>query len=153
MSRLALLSLLMTLHVLSFAQRVPRAPNDSTSTQNLRDDEVGIMVEIPAEFPGGKPEFDKYIKRSLKYPKRASKQGLTGNVYLEMIVNADGSINDDTVKPLKQSRLAKADHPLLDPDCQREAVRLMKACPKWKPATRNGKPEQQAMVVAVPFND
>ena len=109
------------------------------------------MVEIPAEFPGGRTKFDEYIKHNLKYPKKAAKEGLGGNVYVEMIINADGSINDDTVKPVKQSRLGKADRPLLDPDCQKEAVRLMKACPKWNPATRNGKREQQAMVIAVPF--
>jgi protein TonB len=143
-------SLFVSATYLAFGQRIPNAPNDSTAA-NLRDEEVTIMVEIPAAFPGGKTKFDEYIKQNLKYPKKAAKAGLSGNVYVEMIINANGSINDDTVKPVKQSRLGKADHPLFDPDCQREAVRLMKACPKWNPATRNGKPEQQAMVIAVPF--
>ncbi len=140
---------LITISFFSFGQRVPKAPTDSTT--NLRDDEVNIMVEIPAEFPGGAAKFDEYIKQNLKYPKKAAKLGLSGNVYVEMIINADGSINDNTVKPVKQSRLGKADRPLLDPDCQKEAVRLIQACPKWNPATRNGKREQQAMVIAVPF--
>jgi protein TonB len=142
---------ILAVSISSFGQRSPKAPNDTTATNNLRDDEVSVMVEIPAMFPGGEKEFAQYIKHNLKYPKKAAKQGLTGNVYVELVVNADGSINDDTVRPVNRGRLAKADRPLFDPDCQREAVRLLKSCPRWEPATRNGKPEQQAMVIAVPF--
>ncbi len=130
---------------------MPKAPNDSTATNSLRDDEVGIMVEIPAQFPGGQEKFNEYVQRNLKYPKKAAKQGLSGNVYVEMIIDADGIIKDETVRPVKASRLNKAEKPLLDQDCQTEAVRLLRACPKWNPATRNGKREQQAMVIAVPF--
>lgn len=130
-------------------QRNPGAPNDSTT--NLRDNEVHAMVEIPAEFPGGRTEFNKYVARNLKYPKKALKQQLIGNVYVEFVVNNDGSINSSTVKAVKKERLAKASNAILDPDCQREAVRLIKISPRWAPATRNGRPEQQAMIIAVPF--
>ncbi len=133
----------------ALAQRKPGPPNDSTA--NLRDNEVRAMVEIPAEFPGGRTEFNKYVARNLKYPKKALKQQLIGNVYVEFVVNTDGSIISSTVKAVRKERLAKASNAILDPDCQREAVRLIKNSPQWTPATRNGRPEQQAMIIAVPF--
>lgn len=130
-------------------QRKPGAPNDSTA--NLRNNEVRSMVEIPAEFPGGRTEFNKYVARNLKYPKKALKQQLVGNVYVEFVVNTDGSIITSTVKAVRKERLGKASNAILDPDCQREAVRLIKGSPRWAPATRNGRPEQQAMIIGVPF--
>jgi protein TonB len=141
--------LVVTVSSVAYCQRAPKAPADTT--RDLRDSEVRAMVEIPAEYPGGMHKFYDYVRKNIRYPKKAKKHHLHGNVYVEFILDSDGSIIDNTVKPVKIERLGKAAQPLLDPECQEEAVRLIKESMKWSPATRNGKPEQQAMVISIPF--
>lgn len=81
----------------------------------------------------------KWIYKHLKYPKEAQDNNIQGRVIVRFFVKTDGLISDvEVVRPV---------HPLLD----KEAVRVIKSMPKFKPTTQNGKPVNGTYVMTVPF--
>lgn len=90
-------------------------------------------------FPGGDSEMYRCIIQNMKYPVIAQESGIQGQVILEFIIKADGSITDVHVKRG------------IDPSCDREAVRVVKNMPKWSPASQNGKPEGVSYMMPIIF--
>ena len=103
------------------------------------DDAVIDVVEIQPEFPGGVDALMKYLVKNIKYPSRAQESGIQGTVVVKFVVDKDGSITD--------IKIAKA----LDPECDKEAVRVIRGMPKWKPAMQLGKPVRCQFSVPVRF--
>ena len=85
------------------------------------------VVERLPEFPGGMTEFMKWLTKNLKYPESARRQNQQGTVVISFIVNTDGSTSE--------IRVVRPRHPDLD----REAVRVARMMPKWKPGEDHGK--------------
>lgn len=85
------------------------------------------VVERLPEFPGGMTEFMKWLTKNLKYPESARRQNQQGTVVISFIVNTDGSTSE--------IRVVRPRHPDLD----REAVRVVRMMPKWKPGEDHGK--------------
>lgn len=98
------------------------------------DDEVFVVVEEQAEFPGGLDSMYAYIVKNLKYPELAKEKGIEGRVFVSFIIEKDGSISN--VKLLRG----------IGGGCEEAAVEMVKNMPKWKPGTQRGKP------VRVQFN-
>ncbi len=94
-----------------------------------KEDEIYTVAEVPAEFPGGKEAMFKYLKNSMTYPEDAIKAKLEGKCYLKFVVHKDGSISDVQVMRGVPNC----------PQCDREAIRVVKSMPKWIPAKDNGK--------------
>lgn len=92
-----------------------------------------------AEFPGGFDELRRYVFRNLSYPDIAGHQDIHGRVVIQFVVEKDGSITN--VVPVR----------LLDPWFDIEAVRIVLSMPKWKPATRRGRPIRARAYVVVVF--
>ena len=103
-----------------------------------QDSDVLRTVEQLPEFPGGMVEFMKWLTRNLKYPPYAQAQKIQGKVVVSFLVNKDGSI--------ASPRIEKSCDPTLD----REALRVIRMMPKWKPGLMNEKPCRT--MVAVPVN-
>lgn len=104
-----------------------------------RTDVSDVTVEEMPEFPGGVEALAAFIKKEVKYPKKAKRAGIEGQVVVGFIVDKDGSVTDVVV--------AKGVDPLLDEEAMR-AVRLM---PKWKPGLQNGKPVKTKFNLPVRF--
>lgn len=85
------------------------------------------VVERLPEFPGGMTEFMKWLTKNLKYPESARRQNQQGTVVISFIVNTDGSTSE--------IKVVRPRHPDLD----REAVRVVRMMPKWKPGEDHGK--------------
>lgn len=108
-------------------------------------DEVFILVEEYAEPEGGMEVFYRYIGHNLQYPQRAREEGIEGKVFVQFVVEKDGSFDDITI--------VKG----IDPDCNAESMRVFteynedKNAPKWKPAKQKGKPVRQKMVIPINF--
>ena len=85
------------------------------------------VVERLPEFPGGMTEFMKWLTKNLKYPESARRQNMQGTVVISFIVNTDGSTSE--------IKVVRPRHPDLD----REAVRVVRMMPKWKPGEDHGK--------------
>ncbi|HZB11446.1 MAG TPA: energy transducer TonB [Chryseolinea sp.] len=103
--------------------------------------EIFLVVENSATFSGGFAKFYDYIDNNLVYPKDAEKEGIKGKVFVEFVINKDGSIDDTTVKVLRG----------LNESCNNEAIRLMKECPNWIPGTMKGQPVKQKLLLPIIF--
>lgn len=95
-------------------------------------------AEMP-EFPGGSEAMTEYITQNIMYPPRAADNGIEGVVHIGCIVKADGSIS--AVKVLRP----------LDPDLEREAVRIVQSMPAWIPRQEDGKPVDAPVNIEVVF--
>lgn len=104
------------------ANDVPQAASAESG-----DEKVYEMVETNAQFPGGDQECYKWLAQNMKYPVKAQEEGVQGRVVVSFVVNRDGSIVDVKVIRSPHSSLSK------------EAERLVKSMPKWKPAMQGGK--------------
>lgn len=102
-------------------------------------EEVFTIVEEGATFPGGIAEFYKYLKKTLKYPKQAQRMGIEGRVFVQFIVEKDGSLTD--IKVVKG----------IGAGCDEEAARVLKNSPKWKPGKQRGKAVRQKMIQNITF--
>lgn len=131
---------------------------DTTST-NLVDtlnkqEEKFYVVEETANFPGGMGGFYKYVSKNLNYPKTARRNGISGNIYVEFIINKDGSIDDESVRAVPPDELTKMHFnrgSISNQECELEAVRLLKECPNWNPGMQRGQPVKQKMIVPIMF--
>lgn len=108
----------------------------SFSKQESKKDtaEIYTTAEQMPSFPGGKDALSKYIRKQLHYPKTAMKNGVQGKVVVRFVVEKDGSITNANIISS------------LGPDCDKEALRVINAMPKWDPGMQNG------VFVAVYYN-
>lgn len=97
------------------------------------------VVERLPEFPGGMVEFMKWLTKNLKYPVVARDQKIQGKVIVSFIINKDGGVAD--------AKVVRQVHPYLD----REAMRVIRMMPRWKPGEDKGKPCRTMMVIPVVF--
>ncbi|MEM6831156.1 MAG: energy transducer TonB [Bacteroidota bacterium] len=103
------------------------------------DGTVYTLVEEPAAYPGGVAGFYDYLGKNVKYPRLAARSGTEGRVFVQFIVEKDGTIsNVDVVKGIGSG-------------CDEEALRVMKMMPKWKPGKTNGEPARQKLVQVIEF--
>ena len=103
------------------------------------NDEIYTAVEHPAEFPGGIDAFYTYLQANIHYPEQAIQDGVQGKVYVTFIVEKDGSLTD--VKVMRG----------IGDGCDEEAVRVIKASPKWNPGKQNGVVVRQQYTVPIDF--
>ncbi len=82
-------------------------------------------------FPGGDAALISWIKANIKYPAKAKEKGVTGRVVVTFIVEIDGSLSD--IKIFRNTA------PEFKAEFEAEAIRLVKAMPKWKPGEDKGK--------------
>jgi protein TonB len=85
------------------------------------------VAEVMPSFPGGEKELMKFLNDNLKYPVVDAEQGTEGRVVLRFVVGIDGFITDVTVMRS------------LSPTTDKEAIRVVRAMPKWIPGRQNGK--------------
>lgn len=95
-------------------------------------------VEVAPEYPGGYNAMFDFISKNVKYPKESKEKGIEGRVYVQFVVEKDGSLNEITV--LRG----------VSEDIDAEAIRVVKAMPKWKPGMNEGKTVRVQYVL--PFN-
>jgi len=88
-------------------------------------DEPFQSVEVEPSFPGGMAAFLRYVQKNYRYPTRAVAEGVKGKVILTFIVERDGSLTD--IKIIRDLQFGTGE----------EAVRLLKASPKWSPGIQN----------------
>ena len=94
--------------------------------------------EMPS-FPGGLNGLMTFLAQNMVYPVTAQENGVQGRVTVSFVVETDGSITDVEV--------ARSVDPFLD----REAMRIVKAMPKWTPGKKDGKPVRVKYTVPVVF--
>ena len=109
-------------------------------TEEASDEgEIFQVVEQMPEFPGGMQALMAYLSKNIKYPSVAQDNGIQGRVLVSFVVNKDGSIVDPEVIKSVDAALDK------------EAMRVIKAMPKWNPGKQRGKPVRVKYTVPVLF--
>ncbi|MEA5256335.1 M56 family metallopeptidase [Arcicella aquatica] len=98
-----------------------------------------IVVEKNPEFPGGMEAFAQYLHANLKYPEAAQKANVSGKVYVQFIVNQDGSTSDHEI-------LKGVGYGL-----DEEAIRVLKSVPKWEAGEHQGRKVNSRFTVPINF--
>ncbi|TAE09866.1 MAG: energy transducer TonB [Bacteroidetes bacterium] len=106
----------------------PAPIREPEKPKNEAPNQIYTVVQEPPSFPGGQEAMAKFLRQNFQYPKKAKKLGITGKVYVRFVVNKTGEITDvTTLKGIENC-----------PECNEEAIRLVKMMPKWEPAKQNG---------------
>jgi protein TonB len=115
--------------------------NTNAMAQNKKaaNDKVLEKAEVMPEFPGGDQAMMDFVAKNVQYPQEARDKEISGRVLVGFIVEKDGSIGD--VKVVKG----------IGGGCDEEAVRVVKAMPKWKPGKDKGKPVRVSYVMPFTF--
>ena len=111
----------------------PPAPKPEVSNK------VFDVVEEMPSFPGGQGALMSFLNSNIKYPVVAQENGVQGRVIIGFVVERDGSITD--VKVMRS----------VDPSLDREAQRVVRAMPRWKPGKQNGSAVRVKYTVPVVF--
>jgi periplasmic protein TonB len=104
-----------------------------------KEEEIFTAVEQQAEFPGGMAAFGKFLSKNMKYPAAAQRANVQGKVYIQFVVNTDGSIqNVDVLKSVGFG-------------CDEEAVRVIKTVPRWTPGKQSGRAVRSRFTIPINF--
>lgn len=89
-------------------------------------DEIFTNVDENAEFPGGMRALSLWLGENINYPKAAKDNDVQGRVIVKFVIEKNGSIGSVSI--------SKG----VDKDLDKEAMRVVKSMPRWKPAKKDG---------------
>ena len=92
------------------------------------------------EFPGGMAALMRYLATHIRYPEEAKAKNCSGTVYLNFVVEGNGTISH--IKVLRG----------VCPSLDKEAVRVVEQMPPWVPGYNNGKPVSVSFNIPVKFS-
>lgn len=107
--------------------------------EEIVEAEVFIVVEEMPEFPGGPAKMMEYIQSNMKYPMMARESDIQGRVFVNFVVEPDGSISNVNVMRG------------IGGGCDEEAVRVVMSMPKWKPGKQRGSAVRVSFTVPIIF--
>merc|ERR1711974_299537 len=109
--------------------------------KEVEDDKEAIIdvPEVDPTFVGGEAAMAEWIQKNIEYPPMAVEMGEQGVVYVEFVVNTDGSI--------EQVKTKRGVSDALDA----EAKRIVKKMPKWNPGEQAGKKVRVRFVLPINF--
>lgn len=128
---------------------IPPPPSEDIVEEESKDEDEQIVVETPpidiepdpepepeapivdypdkeATFPGGAAAMKQFLADNIKYPEIAMEMGDQGKVFIEFVVEKDGSITQ--IKILRG----------VSREIDTEAKRVVRQMPKWTPAESKG---------------
>ena len=101
--------------------------------------EVFTIVEEMPSYPGGDQKMYEYLGKNIKYPQIARESSIQGRVFVNFVVEPDGSVSN--VKVLRG----------IGGGCDEEAVRVVQSMPKWKAGKQRGKAVRVSYTLPVVF--
>lgn len=107
--------------------------------EQIVEAEIFIVVEEMPQFPGGDAKLYEYIQKNLKYPMMARESDIQGRVFVNFVVEPDGSISKVNVMRG------------IGGGCDEEAVRVIESMPKWKPGKQRGSAVRVSYTVPIIF--
>jgi TonB family protein len=156
----ALIALSLTLFACNNAKQTsPESPNKAAIVTNdgksiIRDQTPGeqaavaaqvdtgqifMVVEKMPKFPGGLNALMHYLASNIHYPEQAKKDTIQGRVFVNFIIEKDGSVTHAKV-------LRGIGH-----GCDQEALRVVKQLPRWEPGYQRGKPVRVSFNLPIKF--
>ncbi len=112
---------------------------DQEKPEEEAADEVFTIVEVAPAPKNGLQNFFSYIYQNINYPRKAINAQVQGKVFVQFVVNADGTLVDfEVVKGIGMG-------------CDEEAVRVLQSAPAWNPGKQRGKPVRVRMILPINF--
>ena len=111
----------------------------SSGTEGEGDMLFDAGVEQQPMFPGGLEAFANYLRKNLRYPATAAEIGVMGRVFVNFIVEKDGSLTD--IKVVKG----------IGHGCDEEAIRVLKKSPRWAPGMQNQQKVRVMFTIPIVF--
>lgn len=105
-------------------------------------DEVNPVIDVPeypAKFPDGYAALNELVSTNIQYPSNVRKDGIQGRVIVRFVVEKDGKVSD--------IQIVKT----LSPDCDNEAIRLVKQMPAWVPGKQGNRLVRSAVILPIAF--
>jgi len=130
--KLIILLIGMALPLLSYSQ--------NNNAVNGKDAEYAVSeLDSQPEFPNGNDGLVKYLSENINYPKKALKKNIMGKVYVQFVIDKTGKVTD--VVAVRG----------VDKSLDKEAVRVIKAMPSWKPGMKDGAPVKVKYTIPINF--
>lgn len=121
------------------SQEIQPATNASKpATDN--NEQVYEKVDQSPSFPGGDEELMKWLRKNMKYPASAMENDIQGKVIVQFVIEKDGSVVDPQVTHS------------VDPSLDKEALRVVRAMPKWVPGKQKGKAVRVRFNIPITFS-
>jgi protein TonB len=124
-----------------FAKVDPTPPKPKEEKVEKKEEIIYDIVDEPAEPDGGMAALKRFLAENIKYPQTAVEMGLEGKCYLQFVVSENGYISNVKVKKGVTDC----------PECDQEAIRVVKSMPRWKPGKINGKAVNSTFSLPVSF--
>jgi len=119
--------------------RYQKKEKSTTPDLAVTDSDIFAKVEVQPEYPGGYEALMRLIRKNMTYPRAAVKKKIEGVVYVQFVVERDGSISD--VRTLRG----------ISTECDAEAERVVSLMRKWKPGQINGENVPVRFVLPIAF--
>lgn len=127
-------------HIVLFTIQVDGKSRDFSMIQyGPSQEKIFTIVEQQPEFPGGIDPLMNFLRENIRYPLSSRQAGHEGTVYVEMVIDKDGSVTE--VKAMKG----------VDQALDAEAVRVVKLLPRWKPGSQNGRNVRTQFIIPIKF--
>lgn len=97
------------------------------------------FAEVMPEPAGGMASFYRFLSKNIVYPRRERNMGIQGKVFVQFVVDTDGSISNAHI-------LKGVSH-----GCDQEALRVLLKTPKWEPGKQGSRPVRVRMVIPITF--
>ncbi len=114
-------------------------PVAAAEEEEVVEAEIFTVVEESPSFPGGDEARIRFLTENIKYPQIARESSIQGTVYVTFVVEKNGNVTD--VRVLRG----------IGGGCDEEAVRVIKAMPKWNPGKQRGKPVRGQFNMPIKF--
>ena len=115
------------------------APPVVVEEEEVAEEEIFQIVEEMPSYPGGAEALYEYLNDNIRYPIVALESGISGRVYVQFVVEKDGSVSD--VKVLRG----------IGGGCDEEAIRVVEKMPKWNPGKQRGRAVRVLYMVPINF--
>ena len=107
--------------------------------EEIVEAEIFKVVEEMPEFPGGAAKMMEYIQKNIKYPMMARESDIQGRVFVNFVVEPNGTITNVTVMRG------------IGGGCDEEALRVVQSMPNWKPGKQRGSAVRCSFTVPIIF--
>ncbi|HEY9005370.1 MAG TPA: M56 family metallopeptidase [Ohtaekwangia sp.] len=112
---------------------------EKVASSAVKDGEIFTVVEETATFDGGFEAIGSFLSSHLEYPEELREQGVEGKVFVQFVVNTDGSLSNFEVIRSSDARLNDA------------ALGAVRSMPHWNPGKQKGVAVRQQFVLPIVF--
>lgn len=113
----------------------------AASALAFKPDSIFINPDVRPQFVGGEGGLRDYLMKNLRYPEKALRQHVSGQVFVRFVLSTAGRITDASVVRGPGGGLNE------------EALRLVWLMPPWQPAYQRGQAVRVSCTLPITFQE